>query len=536
MDTYRMKTLFCLLVAGSVCIHLSLAWKVQIPDTVSAVEGSCVIVPCQTGTHQRVIWFQYHSINWPKVYDSQNPASVIPHFRGRTSLLGSAAEGNCSLKIEAVRPEDNGVKLYPWIDPDKSSSQKYQKSVLIRVTGFKAVPHISGQGAVIAGSNLTLACSMLHSCPTHPPPLIWSGLSGGHVSNISVAWDVQRGVWSSTAKLSLLASWRHHQSNVSCATRLGSGVTRTSVAIRLNVSWSGGQPELRQQRKPPPVSYRWLEAQDGEPILANSTLGKGAEITAYARRGSSYSCVAQNPYGELRSPWLPLDVHFPPAILPGSNCSETDGALACVCRVEAHPNATLRWDVNGNDVPASLTSVVQHSSRETVANLTGPIHQLLNVSCTASNTIGNITYYLPIAITPGLSKKGVLTAMVCGSVILVVTTVFICWKFCKRRMPLARLAQSPSVCPTPCSSSELSHIQKPPRSQRKHMPFTQSSQDIAATMGDSYYSGCEGSRQPQAPRTQPDVPSVYETQISLGSNRSEDHSSDVDMDCIYQNC
>ncbi|KAG9337131.1 hypothetical protein JZ751_029722 [Albula glossodonta] len=390
----------------SVCIHLSLAWKVQIPNTVSAVEGSCVIVPCQTGTHQRAIWFQYHSINWPKVYDSQNPASVIPHFRGRTSLLGSAAEGNCSLKIEAVRPEDNGVKLYPWIDPDKSSSQKYQKiqscAPHIRAgCGHRRIqPHISMQHA-----------SLLPHTP--PAPHMVQLVGGARLQHFrGVGCAARRvvvdgkaepaGIMATSPKqrqLCYTARQRRHQNKLA-PVDVRITADRTVVIEGAAVSLSCGS-----RGNPPPVSYRWLEAQDSEPILANSTLGEGAEITAYARRGSSYSCVAQNPYGELRSPWLPLDVHFPPAILPGSNCSETDGALACVCRVEAHPNATLRWDVNGNDVPASLTSVVQHSSRETVANLTGPIHQLLNVSCTASNTIGNITYYLPIAITPGLSKQ-----------------------------------------------------------------------------------------------------------------------------------
>lgn len=106
------------------------------PKTVPAVQGTCVLIPCRTSPHNRVAWYQYHPVQWPKVYDSQNARSVIDQFRGRTSVLGLPQKGDCSLRIDAVKPADDGIGLYVWINPDESSSQKlYKKTVVLKVVG-----------------------------------------------------------------------------------------------------------------------------------------------------------------------------------------------------------------------------------------------------------------------------------------------------------------------------------------------------------------------------------------------------------------
>lgn len=66
------------------------------------------------------------------MYDSRH--TVDHQFRGRTSVLGKAAEGNCTLMIDNVKSADNNIQVYVWINPDSAASQKfYDQTVTIFV-------------------------------------------------------------------------------------------------------------------------------------------------------------------------------------------------------------------------------------------------------------------------------------------------------------------------------------------------------------------------------------------------------------------
>lgn len=68
------------------------------------------------------------------VYNQRKPEEIEHKFRGRTSLLGEATEGNCSLKIDDVSSADNNLRLYVWINPDSKATQRfYDQTVTIHV-------------------------------------------------------------------------------------------------------------------------------------------------------------------------------------------------------------------------------------------------------------------------------------------------------------------------------------------------------------------------------------------------------------------
>lgn len=109
-------------------------WTISIPEKVTAVQGSCVVVPCHTEQHIRVIWYKYHSRNYPVVYNGLQPNQVEFQFRGRTNVAGKAAEGNCTLNIKDVRMSDNNLQVYVWINPDSKGTQRfYDQTVTISV-------------------------------------------------------------------------------------------------------------------------------------------------------------------------------------------------------------------------------------------------------------------------------------------------------------------------------------------------------------------------------------------------------------------
>lgn len=89
------------------------------------------MVPCQTEEYERVVWYRYHGVKYPVVFDRIKPNTVEAQFRGRTSVPGKATEGNCSLKIDKVWQTDNNLKIYVWINPD--SEKLNLQTVTIKV-------------------------------------------------------------------------------------------------------------------------------------------------------------------------------------------------------------------------------------------------------------------------------------------------------------------------------------------------------------------------------------------------------------------
>lgn len=120
---------------GILVLQQARGWSINVPQKIKAVEGSCVVVPCQTEPHSRVTWYQYHSINYPVVYDGLHSHSVTKLFRGRTSVLGKATEGNCTLMIDDVRRADNNIQVYVWIDPDSHTNQRFFDQTVTIVVG-----------------------------------------------------------------------------------------------------------------------------------------------------------------------------------------------------------------------------------------------------------------------------------------------------------------------------------------------------------------------------------------------------------------
>lgn len=66
------------------------------------------------------MWYLYQGNGFPAVF--KQGGNVISKFDGRTSLIGSVVEQNCSLKIERLEMSHNRDRLYPWIDKNAITS------------------------------------------------------------------------------------------------------------------------------------------------------------------------------------------------------------------------------------------------------------------------------------------------------------------------------------------------------------------------------------------------------------------------------
>lgn len=124
---------------------LSRGWYFTTPQSVTGMRGSCIIIPCRFTytTSQpadlRVIWYLFQSSGYPPVFDETQ--NVVSKFSGITSLIGTAEERNCSLKIERLEMSHNHDRLFPWIDTNPITFYHtqgytfYDKSTQLTVLG-----------------------------------------------------------------------------------------------------------------------------------------------------------------------------------------------------------------------------------------------------------------------------------------------------------------------------------------------------------------------------------------------------------------
>lgn len=149
-----------------------------------------------------MVWYQYVSRGYPLVFDSWNPGSVISQFRGKTRRVEYGKV--CSLEINPLTWHHHRQKIYPWVDPENVGSSTYvfyDTTVTIEVLGklparaynvFTALlffyftsnslhfslykdsaekPEVQIFGELKVGQEVTVHCTVEHTCPTYPPTL-----------------------------------------------------------------------------------------------------------------------------------------------------------------------------------------------------------------------------------------------------------------------------------------------------------------------------------------------------------------------------
>uniref|UniRef100_A0A3Q3LT06 Myelin-associated glycoprotein-like n=1 Tax=Mastacembelus armatus TaxID=205130 RepID=A0A3Q3LT06_9TELE len=455
MSCFSMGTVYLLrllhLFTGISVLQQTRSWKIVLPSTVTAVEGTCVVVRCQTEPYSRVTWYQYHDIYYPVVYDGVYPSTVEHQFRGRTKLLGEPAEGNCTLRIDDMRPTDNNIKVYVWVNPGTKTNQKfYQQTVTILVE--RKAPSITILKQIVAGEIFQVKCSIKYSCPFSPPSLHWS-IRPALENSTSIAFiEEEQGQWLYTATMEGLGTYKMHNTTIRCSAQFKI-FTAESQQITLSVLYKpvtvtlilkeelvteGGSiiMECAANCNPQAHMYSWLRRQMGHIKKINSTQNNMSfsNIT----RNTSLSCIAHNAIGVGQSKWLDLDVQYAPVILPEPSCYVAGEILRCICQAEASPNASISWTIDGNNtLPSSFESRYINKKNVVSGEIGGPAKSQTNVSCTAWNSRGRDTKYLSIR---NLSKTSHLPMwlsasafMLLGIGLLFGCAIFICRKHSTNR-------------------------------------------------------------------------------------------------------
>ncbi|KAL1258551.1 hypothetical protein QQF64_009128 [Cirrhinus molitorella] len=183
----------------SACVfETSPAVSLSVPRQVSALEGSCLVIPCSfspnRGSETTVLRFSrtptsyFMMLRRNTVFSSQSSDAVHPDFRERTALAGNFSAGDCSVSISNIRRDDQNTYEMQIREQGQKSWPAGSK-VNISVTGSPEPPELTDPGPVKEGQRVVLNCSARISCPSDRPRLLWRWERGDQEVSASSASD-----------------------------------------------------------------------------------------------------------------------------------------------------------------------------------------------------------------------------------------------------------------------------------------------------------------------------------------------------------
>ncbi|XP_042078269.1 myelin-associated glycoprotein isoform X2 [Haplochromis burtoni] len=420
-------------------------FSVRVPKTVVADEGTCVVVPCQTEPYNRVIWYQYHNLKYPVVYDGVNSYNVEQQFRGRTKVSGNAAEGNCTLMIDNVSTADHNLRVYVWINPDSQTTQTFHDQT-VTISVERKAPIIYIQKKMVEGENFQANCSIIYSCPFLPPSLQWNANTLlENYTFVDFHMEVH-GQWFYQKTLRGVATYLMHNRRIRCSAKFKTFTIGSEMT--LNILYKPVTVTVKKEKKvvvegdsiniecvansnPPPHKYLWFIRQLDQHKIKNST--QSTKHFNNIARDTSLSCMAQNAFGVQQSVWVDLDVQYRPVILPETSCHLKGDLLRCICLVDASPNASIYWIINGNYTHlSSFTSALTNKKHVVFGEIKIKVKTQTNVSCTGRNPHGSDTKKIPAV---SLSESSLLLWLMLPGMIF----LFGCAVLIYRKYPVKRL-------------------------------------------------------------------------------------------------
>ncbi|NXC07268.1 SN protein, partial [Orthonyx spaldingii] len=300
---------------------------VSYPESLQAVAGSCLVVPCTFSYPAEVtaadgivaIWYKDYNDQRTLVFHSATPQEVDPRFGGRAQLLGDPTARNCTLLLRGVTPGDSGPYRFRFeiIKGDRWSAER---DVTLSVSEDLEGPRVTGSEEQTEGQRSTLECSTPYVCPWGDIVLHWQGYDP-RLSEVSGHVQLDTGGVGHQLNLTSSFSWKDHSKKLLCEVSQGSRRASTEVVLRVrhtpkdtrvSLSPSSGNIGVGDavtlscevgSSHPPASAFRWYK--DGVAVGTERVLAlRGVRRQDHGR----YHCEAQNALGTGVSPAVTLHV------------------------------------------------------------------------------------------------------------------------------------------------------------------------------------------------------------------------------------
>ncbi|XP_051720113.1 sialic acid-binding Ig-like lectin 14 isoform X1 [Ctenopharyngodon idella] len=206
----------CAVVFGDV-------WKVKVESEMETLVSSCVVLPCsfkypaQQQPSSRIKGMWHMKDKWEDFIYHNDPTRVLDNFKGRTKLIGSLGDLNCSLEIDEVKNHDNGPYCFR-VELETSKIDKYSfvdNCVTINLIEQASKPELQAETAVQEGQPTVFKCSIRHTCPSHQPTLSWSH-SGKTIMSYK---DIGHGNWEAESILTFTPTKEDDHTSITCTVK-----------------------------------------------------------------------------------------------------------------------------------------------------------------------------------------------------------------------------------------------------------------------------------------------------------------------------
>ncbi|KAJ8245079.1 hypothetical protein COCON_G00236090 [Conger conger] len=350
-------------------------WAVWMPQSIKALNGSCVLIPCrfdipsewETSLPQTTV--QWRNEKDSVMFDSKSQSES--HLQG--TFTGDLQLKNCTTLLENL-PKRAHDKYHLRLDePIKWS---YKETFLeLNITDSPPKPKLTPEKVeVMEGTSVSLSCSAAAPCPKLPPNLTWTPRLSDSVDQLQENEDKTKSV---SSVLTFTASHLHHEQKITCRalyTLQQGGNQRMSEAsltlkvryppkkTSVSVSPSGSVLEgssvtltCSSKASPPVQNYTWYRVNGTE----MNTVGTGQNLTFNVTESSGseqYYCEAQNKHGKENSTTVQLGVDYPPkktsvSVSPSGSVLEGSSVYLTCSSKASPPVQNYTWyRVNGTEM------------------------------------------------------------------------------------------------------------------------------------------------------------------------------------------
>uniref|UniRef100_A0A3B3X0S3 Ig-like domain-containing protein n=1 Tax=Poecilia mexicana TaxID=48701 RepID=A0A3B3X0S3_9TELE len=289
------------------------SFKVNLPQTVKVMTGSCVTVPCSFDVQDK--YEQNLNDNCEAIWRSRNN---VRQLTDRNPQTGDLTKKNCTTTFSNMQ---TGLTkdYYFRIDCQSPLIWSFKPPyVKIEVTDNFPSPTLTPSTLKIKeGESVSLTCSAPAPCLPHPPTLIWTPKLGEIQETLQENQDKTK---FKTSVMNFTASHLHHEQNISCTAVYkkqdgGSDSQKTTNSpknVTVSVSPSGSVLEnsnvtltCSSDANPAEQNYTWYRADGGQETVFGN--GKILNIKVSSDMRNLF-CKAVNEIGEGRSNLRHIDV------------------------------------------------------------------------------------------------------------------------------------------------------------------------------------------------------------------------------------
>ncbi|KAJ7304112.1 hypothetical protein JRQ81_011637 [Phrynocephalus forsythii] len=369
-------------IAGFLCNESPLRIT---PSLLIAWKGSCMLIPCHVGetlyserlNPTGVIWYfkpffdqRSFSYTGQLLYDSSKTAVDLMNltssvFRDRVRFVGDLSQGDCSLKITELHPNDSGMYgvVVAASVGNKTQRQMLYRTVRAHVRDSPLKPNLEVYPEEIQEAlTASVICSVSQRSPNEPIRMILGGLEEQRLS-IQKSTDENSEL---RQELSFVPTWKDHGKWVTCSLMNKNDEIIFQSAVKLDVKHApkgveliadpgttlreGGKLSFEcivKSSNPAVLDFEWWK---NDHRIDEGINGSQMEIDPVGPQHSGrYGCGASNRLGTTESAELTIDVQFAPKNVqvvqdPPREIKE-GGSLNLRCQVgAANPKEiTYRW-------------------------------------------------------------------------------------------------------------------------------------------------------------------------------------------------